>query len=263
MKKLVRHRFTLVEILVSMAVFSILLTLMMQFFSGARTLWTANEKRSVVYSDASVALDLMSTLLQSTYCTLDSAGNNQTLFEIEKSSGNDKIYFVSNSRMDLSGGSIRYLSFQRTEQVREQNEPNLGDNILVLKVFNDSDKDFPGYFYEFNVGKDNSSETVRGKLKTKLTVDSLPKSSTPSDVKILLRNVTGLEFTPIKEDGSEGNMSEDLTKTPLAIKIKLTLMESEARLREWAKITDSTLKSDFQKEHEYTFERTVWLGKRD
>ena len=262
MKKLVIHRFTLVEILVSMAVFSILLVLMMQFFSGARTLWTANENRSVVYSDASVALDLMSTLLQSTYCTLDNAGDNQTLFEIEKSSDSDKIYFVSNSRMDLSGGSIRYLSFQRTKQERDSNEPNLGDNILVLKVFNDSDKDFPGYFYEFNVnpGGDNSIETVRGKLKTKLTVGSLPKSSTLSNVKILLRNVTGLEFTPIKEDGQTAG---DLTKTPFAIKIKLTLMESEAQLREWAKITDSTSKSDFQKEHEYTFERTVWLGKRD
>ena len=69
-----------------------------------------------------------------------------------------------------------------------------------------------------------------------------------------------MEFTPIKEDGQTAG---DLTKTPFAIKIKLTLMESEAQLREWAKITDSTSKSDFQKEHEYTFERTVWLGKRD
>ena len=254
MKKLVIHRFTLVEILVSMAVFSILLVLMMQFFSGARTLWTANEKRSVVYSDASVALDLMSTLLQSTYCTFDNAGDNQTLFEIEKSSGKDKIYFVSNSRMDLSGGSIRYLSFQRTKQ-----EDNLDDNILVLTVFNDLDKDFPGYFYEFNVGDDNSPDAVRGKLKNKLKVGSWPGSGTPQNTKILLRNVTGLEFTPIKEDGSQG----ELTKTPFAIKIKLTLMESEARLREWSKITDSNLKNDFQKEHEYTFERTVWLGKRD
>ena len=251
MKKLVIHRFTLVEILVSMAVFSILLVLMMQFFSGARTLWTANEKRSVVYSDASVALDLMSTLLQSTYCTFDNAGNNQTLFEI--SSGKDKIYFVSNSRMDLSGGSIRYLSFQRTKQ-----EDDLGDNILVLTVFNDSDKDFPGYFYEFNVGNDNSPPKVREKLRDKLKVGSWD-SGTPSNVKILLRNVTGLEFTPIKEDGSQG----ELTTTPFAIRIKLTLMESEAQLREWAKITDANLKSDFQKEHEYTFERTVWLGKRD
>ena len=69
MKKLVKNRFTLVELLVSMAVFSILLVLMMQFFSGARTLWTANEKRAAIYADATVAMDLMSQLLQSTFYT--------------------------------------------------------------------------------------------------------------------------------------------------------------------------------------------------
>ena len=262
MKKFVRHRFTLVEILVSMAVFSILLTLMMQFFSGARTLWTANEKRTVVYSDASVALDLMSTLLQSTYCTFDNAGANQTLFEIDNTSpDNNKIYFNSNSRMNLSGGAVRYLSFQRTQQAGE----NLGDNILVLTVFNDLDPDFSRYFWEFNMedGK-NDLTSVRGNLKGKLNISSLPSSGTPpANAKILLRNVTGLEFTPIHEDGNQA----DLTKTPFAIKIKLSLMESEAKLREWRDMPDNpddpNAKKDFKAQNEYTFYRTVWLGKRD
>ena len=80
MKRLVIHRFTLAELLVSMAVFSVLLLIMMQFFSGARTLWTANEKRSAIYADATVAMDLMSQLLQSTVYNSD----NGTPFRSEE-----------------------------------------------------------------------------------------------------------------------------------------------------------------------------------
>ena len=255
MKKLIIQKFTLAEILVAMAVFSILLVLMMQFFSGAKTLWTANEKRSVVYSDTATVLDLMSSLLQSTFCTFDNAGANQTPFEIVKSSDDDKIYFNSNSRMKLSGGSIRYLSFQRISQSGESL-----NNILALKIYSDSDADFSGGFWEFNLpsgnnDRDNATTFIRGKLDG----FSLPASGTSRNVKILLRNVTGIEFTPINEDGSTAS----LTTTPVAVKIKLTVMETEAKLREWNAMPNGDAKNNFRQENEYTFYRTVWLGKRD
>ncbi len=41
-----KSKFTLVELIVAMAVFSILLLLMLQFFSGAQRIWNGMEKRN-------------------------------------------------------------------------------------------------------------------------------------------------------------------------------------------------------------------------
>ena len=153
MKKLVKNRFTLVELLVSMAVFSILLVLMMQFFSGARTLWTANEKRAAIYADATVAMDLMSQLLQSTFYNSDggtpfaitgipAADNTSTpresgtISDTNIDGWNSRIYFISNSPLELSkGGSVRYLSFQRKT---DSSVTGVTRNVLELLVFSDS-----------------------------------------------------------------------------------------------------------------------------
>ena len=250
-KNRIIQKFTLVEILVSMAVFSILLVLMMQFFAGAKTLWTANEKRSTVYTDASTAFDFMADLLQSTFCSFDTAGNNVTVFEIDKSeAGMHKIYFNSNSHISLGGGPVRYLSFQRAGS----------DKALYLTVFHDNkgaDPDFSRCFWEFDLDGgmvDKARDFVKGKLNT-----------VNADSKIILRSVTELEFEPLD---ASGNSVSNLTVTPVAVRIKLSLMENEAKLTEWNAMPESTedekkLKKEFKNQNQYTFYRTVWLGKRN
>ena len=246
-KSRIIQKFTLVEILVSMAVFSILLLLMMQFFSGAKTLWTANEKRSTVYTDASTVFDFMTDLLQSTFCSFDTEGNNVTVFAIDTSaSGKHKIYFNSNSHISLGGGPVRYLSFQRGADANE--------NILYLTVFHDNkgaDTDFPRCFWEFDFnGIDDARTFVKEKLNT-----------VGSDSKIISRSVTELEFEPLD---ASGNPASDLTVTPVAIRIKLSMMENETKWKEWKDMAeDSDAKKNFKTQNEYTFYRTVWLGKRN
>ena len=259
------HRFTLAEILVSMAVFSVLLVLLMQFFTGARTLWTANEKRSVVYSDAATILDFMSTLLQSTYCTFDATGGDQTPFEIVHDKADaHRIYFNSNSRLGLPGGSIRYLSFQRGTKTDSDSSKN-ETKCLFLKVFCDLDKDFSGCFYEYNLPEGaNDPAGAREFIRKTLDGFSLPDSGVSRNVQILSRCITALEFTPMKIDGT----TELYTKTPAAIKIKLSLMENEAKWNEWHSMPENNnnekeLKKTFREQNEYTFYRTVWLGRRD
>ncbi|WP_419643433.1 PilW family protein, partial [Victivallis vadensis] len=43
--KQIKRCFTLVELLVAMAVFSVMLLLMMQFFSGAQRIWVSTEQK--------------------------------------------------------------------------------------------------------------------------------------------------------------------------------------------------------------------------
>ena len=256
-KSRIRQKFTLVEILVSMAVFSILLLLMMQFFSGAKTLWTANEKRSTVYTDASTVFDFMTDLLQSTFCSFDTEGNNVTVFAIDTSvSGKHKIYFNSNSHISLGGGPVRYLSFQRGADANE--------NILYLTVFHDDDgknTEFSKYFWEFeDTTSDSIPEMVKKARDSVITKLDEMISSSNNNHKIISRSVTELEFEPLDASGNPAS----LTVTPVAIRIKLSMMENETKLKEWKDMAeDSDAKKNFKTQNEYTFYRTVWLGKRN
>jgi len=64
-----RSCFTLVELLVAMGVFIVMLGLMLQFFSGARHVWSGMERRNGVYSGARVSMDLITSLLRSQIST--------------------------------------------------------------------------------------------------------------------------------------------------------------------------------------------------
>ena len=61
--KLKKRRFTLIEMMVSMGVFLILLTLLLNFFSGTRQVWKTLRERNDSFEKARVAMDIVSDLL--------------------------------------------------------------------------------------------------------------------------------------------------------------------------------------------------------
>jgi len=262
-RKIRKNSFTLVEILVAMAVFSILLTLMVQFFASARTLWTANEKRASVYADASVAMDLMSMLLQTTFFTDDPlvADRNGTPFQITAPGSrtptgwNSMITFVSNSTMELTkGGSVRYLQFRRGGS---------DSNILQLRIFSDADVSegnaptdphFDQCFLPFGPKVDSSRSGALSHITSQLR-----DFADAAHVKPILRNVTGLKFTPLDHVGNV--LTTPTVTLPAGVEIELSLMADEATVVAWAGMA-GTPKDDFRTKNEYTFRRTVWLGDR-
>ena len=286
MKRLVIHRFTLAELLVSMAVFSVLLLIMMQFFSGARTLWTANEKRSAIYADATVAMDLMSQLLQSTVYNSDNGtpfaitgaptANNEaalrrdgTISDTAIDGWNSKIYFLSDSPLELSqGGSVRYLSFQRKT---DTNVSGVFRNVLEILVFSDSsatDLYFDQCFTPFGpkVVPDDPPPDKYGQLKraNEYLFNNVFKDATPltdKERKVVLRNVTGLKFTPVDYTG-KAIYGAQCNNLPAGIEIELSLMENEQTIRDYQALGTKALRDEFRLKNEYTFRRTVWLGDR-
>ncbi len=61
-----RHKYfyTLVELLVAMAIFAIISVIMMRFFNSAQQIWSKASQKNVLYADARVALDIMTAELQ-------------------------------------------------------------------------------------------------------------------------------------------------------------------------------------------------------
>lgn len=66
-KALQKRFFTLVEVIVSMAVFAILMLGLMQFFSSAQNLWTSTGKRNISYDEARTAMNMLATDLMCAY----------------------------------------------------------------------------------------------------------------------------------------------------------------------------------------------------
>ena len=66
-RRIFRNCFTLVEVIVSMAVFSLLMLGLMQFFSSAQNLWSSASNRNVTYDEARTAMNLMAADLMCVY----------------------------------------------------------------------------------------------------------------------------------------------------------------------------------------------------
>ena len=253
MKKTFKQKFTLMELLVSMAIFAILLVLMMQFFSGAQKVWTSAEQKSYMYADARVAMDMIATLLQNTY---NSDGG--VPFELDRASAT--IYFASQTHMELKGNNdIRFFKIFRD------------NNKLVVKVFADDldNKGFSYCFPPFDTDSQNGEISSRAAALSK--VKSVLDSSSPSQTIELLDNVTDFSICGFSKDDSKvGGISmitADLITIPYLIEFSVKML-SQQNFKRWKEIcgkeaSEPQAAKDFRLQHEYTFRRAVFLGNRE
>ena len=125
MKKIYRHKFTLVELLAAMAVFSVLLLVSMQLFSGVQRVWVRAEQKTNSFADSRAAMEFIAARLQTmVYYSIKIDDNNseQVPFGLKyyDSSTSSTIYFMTampmnrrkNGReIDLFKG-FRFLRFK-------------------------------------------------------------------------------------------------------------------------------------------------------
>lgn len=278
MKKF-RYNFTLMELLVAMAVLAILLVLMMQFFSGAQKVWTSSEQKSNMYADARVVMDLCSVLLQNTY--YDVGGYP---FEIKRSltipSGgwNDEICFASSSKLELKGTSdVRFFKLKRD---------NTNTNSLFLYVYANDKADFSYFIPPF----DSSAESkVKNYGEAVKKLNNIFSSSYGYSQKIeLLNTVTGFQIIPKAQAGTPlrigtysasfppeykvdtaGNGTSAngdgtvIQEIPFLIEFSVSLMSPE-NFKIWQEMqtANETAAKAYRLQHEYTFRRAVFLGNR-
>ena len=108
-KHKIRQSFTLMEVIVAMAVFSVMMGLLLQMFLGAQKLWTGSDSKNELYSDARVAMDLFASTLQSQY---HDPGSTMFLFGTASSGRDDAMFFPVKMPVDYgSEEEIYYLSF--------------------------------------------------------------------------------------------------------------------------------------------------------
>ncbi|MBR2345184.1 MAG: type II secretion system protein [Lentisphaeria bacterium] len=266
----IKRKFTLVELLAAMAVFSVLLLVSMRLFSGAQNLWLNAEQKSRAFSDARVAMELIAARIQ----TLVYYEN--VPFSIDQN--NNYIWFAGGMTEDVRNDSTSKNSYYRFVKFLRNNNGYLEMRTFSAK-HNQADAFKRKYFPPFDTwnGSDESSraehawDDVESKLQS--------TNSSDVDVVTLIGNVTDfkLSYRYIKETYS-GTASDyevsyagltqnsdssfrDLKTPPYWVEIEISMMDTPENYDKWENASGSA-KDEIFREHGHTFRRLVFLGKK-
>lgn len=247
-KKCRKQPFTLLEVIVAMAIFAIIMLMMLQFFSGAQKIWADSERKNDLYGDARTAMDLMATMLQSTYYSAaDVPFKTERVTTADRAT--DRIFFPVKSPLRPSGvAGTFFVSFQlRTN-----------GNLEFAALYDNSDATRYADAFRINpVDYDTAKNAMLGYFA----------GATWSNV---VKNMTSLRFLPLDIDYAANNIVEmpiaDYEKRPNLVLIKFTMLSS-ADHRQWYEMCGNMYDDSskpaakvFRLSRERTFTRIVYIG---
>lgn len=287
-KMLARNRFTLVELLVAMGIFSILLVLFMQFFSGMRLAWTNTEKRTSLHGDVRIAMDMLSALIGTAYYSSASTFSGEEghfPFLADQSAARPgKLYFACKApaSLDLPGTNpIRFIGVQ----VPNRDETfGLTDTDLLYKLYvtvlsNDASANngdvYPRFSPEFL--NDSNEEIAPSAALTALKTNLNGKLAAESSHRIeLLSYVTDFRVLAYDEKGRQYSVvsgtAQDCFCVPYVIELRISVL-SEEDFRKWVSLKDGSVVTGeekasggenparkFRLERQITFSRRIYIG---
>ena len=91
MRKIKKSFFTLLEVLVSMGVFSLLMLALMQFFSAAQGVWERTGNKAELFESAKTTMDIIANDLACAYYEMDHDSNYQ-FFSIDKDKTDEVVF---------------------------------------------------------------------------------------------------------------------------------------------------------------------------
>ncbi|MBQ4329108.1 MAG: type II secretion system protein [Lentisphaeria bacterium] len=293
-------RFTLIELLAAMAVFSILLMLSLRLFSGSQQLWLRSEQKTDTFASARTAMEYMASRMQTLTYIEDTDENKWYPFEITDNS----IWFISTMAMADGDSQRRFLKFRLVDP---KGSSDYAGFLQMIKYDGHQQKRkgffgelFPSYGEsrrkKYVTTDDDGNETVEvverkiksyedamkhleklfekfdsNDFKDNPVVDGARTNAVAIDI---CENVIGLKFTrfvaeedPDDPDNADKNKLNAQAKTgktndaPYLVEIELKMLDSRESFLKWKEAGDTEKKRIFL-EHGYTFSRAVLLGKK-
>lgn len=255
-KKMKISRFTLVELLVAMGVFSVLLLVSMQIFSSSRRLWLNSERQNRAYADVRTAMEFITSRIQT------QAYSDEMPFLIKRDAVNSKMYFptaIPMNRKDASGknrdkNSMRFVGFSKSD-----------DGVLRMHIYSDEgrssfQKNIPPYVrgYSYN--------SACNKVASE-TIDKTSYDGKEHNLIELMENVCKFELVPYTRGAEVDDVvkkftGSELKSPPYRLDIKLAVMDSKENFDKWKSASGSD-KTDLENENCLYFTRTVLLNRRE
>ena len=290
-KKYKVHSFTLIELITAMSIFSVLMLVMMRFFSESQQAWTSSNQRSMIFENAQIAMDLISRDLQSAYYE-DELGSQVPFWHLSNvdttNNAREMISFISTTPMRPNDNCTSNMcEIQYKLLYTETPTSNLAGWLMRSVTGNkndaiaDMDNEYHAatnatgkhnYANNFNVGGTGVTNVF-----TSDNSSSGDKSGTPHFSKVI-PYVTNLSFLCFDSSNTlipvDATGSAD-TEFPAMVKITLSLLDKNS----WQKwiamggkpdkiywdhvnntlVDTADLQSAFRKKHERTFTKFVFL----
>jgi hypothetical protein len=224
--KIIKKQFTMLELIVSMSVLTVMMIIMMEFFSSAQKAWIASSEQADIYDNARIALDLMTSNLNA-ICYNDASNVNF----YHPSTTPDQLGFFS-----YMNGGLKKIMYK----VDLTGDPETNKNFGFLTRAADDKGDY-------TTKPKGSEPSVFGSIDNK-------------KFKRIVPYVCGLEFIcldkGLKKITAPGTF-------PWYVEIKVTLMGSRnyEKWKAFKKISAS--KADEWKEsYGVTIDKLIYLGNR-
>ncbi len=265
-----KQSFTLIEVLAAMAVFMVLVSVMMQFFTSARTLWLTSSRRTDLYTNASIALDMMARDLQCALYNNDDTIGLQGIYpfwfrEYDQDTGVgtenvEELNFITSTDLKTMAASSNICEVRYTyvkiegSLVQDDSSVDIPAGWLVRSCVADnlaaSDYDFMNYPYS-TAGANRMTDIWETTNKYKKVIPGV------ISLDFICYKDNSTTFTPMSGSDKYG------TEFPQIVKIKLVLMDPDS----WAKYNkivgeDAIGAAMIKRSASRTFSRTVYLGSR-
>ena len=264
-----RIPFTLVELLVAVGLLSLIMMLLLQLFSGARKIWTSNEKTNNVYADARVAMELMADLLntvQFSHGEDDATGNRDKtkdmIFSLDTSTNSGCVIFAASAasrNLPVKNNPVCFVSFRLGDSA----DANTRGKLFMI-VYSDRKADFYNYFPPYS-SFGSSRDAAKNNLKTQMVGGYSGTAEGENEFcQVIAENVVAFKLNAYVLDNQQlvkKSASDDVAEPPHMIEIQLTVLDADSYTR-WQEISDATAKSDYLKQHQRTFSRSVFIGDR-
>ena len=262
--------FTLVELLVAMAVFSVLLVVSMQVLASAQKLWTRSEQKNSTFSTARVTMEFIASRLQTMVYV------EEMPFGIYEKSGdngkkNSHLFFATAMKMDrykdngdpLDKYDMRFVGFQLATDSAYKGK-------LYMLIYADEGKNrkFQENFPPFDsVGEHKSRcDAIEGKLSAMLPsgdnfFDDAEKARNCVEI---AENVIRFRCKAwnIKDSGKEQDTDAKIVNPPYVLEIEVTMLDSSASFKRWQDADNNDEKENIEREFGYTFRRAILLTDR-
>lgn len=244
MRNPVRRGFTLIELVVAMAVFSLMMLMMMRFFVDTQRLWSKSEDKANMYADARIAMDLMASALQSVYYQ-ESGGDGQHNYHQER-------FYISSTADNNANGAIVF-------------PVNLSRNSPLYPSGTAAHTDFAKPFY-IQFWLDNNILRVandNGVTSFVAASAGTPTCNNPSGGEEIVGNITSLNFRLFTGNFTVLNNNPYTHREVFPHSVQITMkMMPKAAYDTWVtQGRDANAQQvAYREENEYEFVRIVYLG---
>jgi len=247
--------FTLIELIVSMAVFSTLMIVVITAFNSAQTSTSSSYDKSMMFENSKIAMDLISRDIQSIYYV-----NGSTPFwNCTPTDSNELLAFVASTSVKAN----QYCTAAESEvkyQLYYTESSNDGNAGWIMRsvtgnITNDSTPDSL---------ISNAKWNYQGNLTAGLSGagNAFTEDNDSSDhYEKLVPYVTELIFKCYPKNGpSYSGVIDEVTAFPYSINVSISMLGRNA-WKKWLTLNGDAA-NKYLAEHEQTFNKTIFIGDR-